>query len=287
MAQNTEQSLFEILAHLGELQVDAEYGHENAAHDNYATAPKVYKAQVSWKLPFTILKETLTLTSKDGPDEKDPKKLLLKAAIGTSVPCEISVTVGKRHKAQREYFKPGPRHEIEIEATPMDIHKGEISVTIKITRADWDSNDVSSSSTASSTSHSSSRSIELEGKGRAKDDEEGYIVREVTRLCIEAETNTVKVCGQEAVGSDGTKYVLEDFYDGEHCLVCFDDCIDTACLPCRHLCLCSPCAEMLRVNTGVCPVCRCGIASFIRICSNKKSDDDSDDSDDDDDDDDE
>lgn len=284
MSQNTEQSLFEILSHLGELQNDPEYEHDGNSQESYAAAPKIYEAQVSWKLPFTVLKETLSLVHGDAKDGAPSGKFLLKAAIGTSVPCEISVTVGKRHKAQREYFNQGPRNEIEIAATQKDIHKGEIPVVIKITRADWGADEIRVGS-ASSASHSSSTSIELEAKGSGKDDEEGYIVREVTRLSIDAETNTVKVCGQEVVGSDGTKYVLEDFYDGEHCLICFDDEIDTACLPCRHLCLCSSCAEMLRVNTGVCPVCRCGIASLIKICSNSKgkgADDSDDDCDDDD-----
>lgn len=284
MSQNTEQSLFEILTHLGELQIDPEYDNEGAAHDDsdsYAAAPKVYEAKVSWKLPFTILKETLTLTPSDALGEKGSEELLLKATIGTSVPCDMTVTVGKRHKAQREYFNAGPRHEIEIAATRKDAHKGEIHVVIKITRADWDT------AASAASSASASMSIELEKKGSGKEDREGYIVREITRLSIDVETKTVKVCGQEAVGSNGTKYVLEDFYDGEHCLICFDDDIDTACLPCRHLCLCSSCADMLRVNTGVCPVCRCGIASLIRICPDTQEDNnDSDDCDDDDDDDD-
>ena len=285
MSQSTEQSIFEILAHLGELQNDnSDDGSDNHSREDYAAAPKIYEAKVSWNLPFTVLKETLTVVAAaaDSPSEKvgDGAPLfLLKATIGTSVPCELTVSVGKRHKVQREYFRSGPHNEIRVLTTKKDIHKGEINVVIKITRAGDPSTDaVATATTTTSCSSANSVGVELEEKGKpqnAKDNREEYIIKEITRLSIEAETGTVKVCGQEAVGSDGIKFVLEDFYDGEHCLICFDDNIDTACLPCRHLCLCSSCADMLRVNTGVCPVCRCGIASLIKIKPDKEEKSDS------------
>ena len=40
------------------------------------------------------------------------------------------------------------------------------------------------------------------------------------------------------------------------CVVCLSDLKDTAVLPCRHMCLCSQCAEQLRHQSNRCPICR-------------------------------
>lgn len=53
--------------------------------------------------------------------------------------------------------------------------------------------------------------------------------------------------GQGAVGGDDE--------DGS-CVVCLSEPRDTIMLPCRHLCLCSSCADKLRYQHGNCPFCR-------------------------------
>jgi hypothetical protein len=72
---------------------------------------------------------------------------------------------------------------------------------------------------------------------------------------------------------DGQTYLLEHIYgvdeqeDGERsqmnddardCVVCIADPATVAVLPCRHLCLCSDCAEELRSRSCFCPICRQG-----------------------------
>eukprot|EP01064_Diplonema_japonicum_P018340 TRINITY_DN27037_c0_g1_i1.p1 TRINITY_DN27037_c0_g1~~TRINITY_DN27037_c0_g1_i1.p1 ORF type:complete len:347 (+),score=53.62 TRINITY_DN27037_c0_g1_i1:80-1042(+) len=49
------------------------------------------------------------------------------------------------------------------------------------------------------------------------------------------------------------------------CVVCMTDERDTTIMPCRHMCLCSPCADSLRQATNKCPICRTTIVSLLQI----------------------
>lgn len=40
---------------------------------------------------------------------------------------------------------------------------------------------------------------------------------------------------------------------------------DTTVLPCRHMCVCSECAQQLRFQTNKCPICRTNIESLLQI----------------------
>ena len=40
---------------------------------------------------------------------------------------------------------------------------------------------------------------------------------------------------------------------------------DTTVLPCRHMCMCSECAKVLRVNSEKCPICRTPIEQLLQI----------------------
>jgi len=40
---------------------------------------------------------------------------------------------------------------------------------------------------------------------------------------------------------------------------------DTAVLPCRHMCLCNSCAEVLRHQSNKCPICRSTVRSMVEI----------------------
>jgi hypothetical protein len=53
------------------------------------------------------------------------------------------------------------------------------------------------------------------------------------------------------------------------CVVCFDAPKDHAIVPCKHLCVCGPCAEQLtKTRTPTCPVCRGPIRETMKVfCS--------------------
>jgi len=52
--------------------------------------------------------------------------------------------------------------------------------------------------------------------------------------------------------------------DGGTCVVCLTEPKDTTCLPCRHMCMCKDCAEIVkRQNPLVCPICRSPIQQLL------------------------
>lgn len=49
------------------------------------------------------------------------------------------------------------------------------------------------------------------------------------------------------------------------CVICMSDERDTMLLPCRHLCLCSSCAQSLRYQASSCPICRCPFRAALNF----------------------
>lgn len=84
---------------------------------------------------------------------------------------------------------------------------------------------------------------------------------------------------------DGLPYLLQEIYgienkqtdqskidpddevedSGAECVICMSDMRDTLILPCRHLCLCSTCAESLRYQASNCPICRSPFRALLQI----------------------
>ena len=56
------------------------------------------------------------------------------------------------------------------------------------------------------------------------------------------------------------------------CVICLCEQRNTLFLPCRHMCICSGCAEPLVRGDGKCPLCRQAFASIITIVEEKLSD---------------
>eukprot|EP00668_Euglena_longa_P011907 GGOE01014327.1.p1 GENE.GGOE01014327.1~~GGOE01014327.1.p1 ORF type:complete len:335 (+),score=28.49 GGOE01014327.1:61-1065(+) len=78
---------------------------------------------------------------------------------------------------------------------------------------------------------------------------------------------------------DGAVYELEEIYgmsqewkpgnseeiEGDTCVICISQRRNTTVMPCRHMCLCSECAEQLRGQTNKCPICRAQIERLVTI----------------------
>lgn len=78
---------------------------------------------------------------------------------------------------------------------------------------------------------------------------------------------------------NGMRYVLQEIYGignsidndfdgndpGKECVICLSEPRDTTVLPCRHMCMCSGCAEVLRFQTYRCPICRQPVERFLEI----------------------
>ncbi|KAF8079469.1 hypothetical protein N665_1026s0026, partial [Sinapis alba] len=82
---------------------------------------------------------------------------------------------------------------------------------------------------------------------------------------------------------NGSKYVLQEIYgigntvdgsgedeteSGKECVICLTEPRDTTVLPCRHMCMCSGCAKLLRFQTNLCPICRQPVDKLLEITVN-------------------
>ncbi|KAM7296630.1 E3 ubiquitin ligase Rnf157 isoform X2 [Ixodes scapularis] len=52
---------------------------------------------------------------------------------------------------------------------------------------------------------------------------------------------------------------------GAECVICMCESRDTLILPCRHLCLCSCCADSLRYQANNCPICRAPFRALLQV----------------------
>ncbi|XP_022089304.1 probable E3 ubiquitin-protein ligase MGRN1 [Acanthaster planci] len=73
-------------------------------------------------------------------------------------------------------------------------------------------------------------------------------------------------------GEPGKTPEEDEFADdiGSDCVICMSDPRDTLILPCRHLCLCSTCADSLRYQASCCPICRAPFRALLRIRALRK-----------------
>lgn len=89
---------------------------------------------------------------------------------------------------------------------------------------------------------------------------------------------------------DGLCYLLQEIYGienknvtqgktteeeaeegGAECVICMCDGRDTLILPCRHLCLCSGCADSLRYQANNCPICRAPFRALLQVRAVQRS----------------
>lgn len=90
---------------------------------------------------------------------------------------------------------------------------------------------------------------------------------------------------KQRIWVDGVSYELQEIYGiencatgnaeedataGKECVVCLAEPRDTTVLPCRHMCMCSGCARMLRHQTNRCPICRTPVESLLEIKVERK-----------------
>lgn len=87
------------------------------------------------------------------------------------------------------------------------------------------------------------------------------------------ESYTIKPLKQ-LIFVDGIQFILQDIYGAENnellCVICMSDNRDTMLLPCRHLCLCSPCAQSLTHQANSCPICRRSFKAALNVRSEIK-----------------
>ncbi|KAK7279357.1 hypothetical protein RJT34_24406 [Clitoria ternatea] len=103
---------------------------------------------------------------------------------------------------------------------------------------------------------------------------------QITQAVFEKEKGEfqVKVIKQ-ILWVNGMRYELQEIYGignsvesdldgndpGKECVICLSEPRDTTVLPCRHMCMCSGCAKVLRFQTNRCPICRQPVERLLEI----------------------
>lgn len=118
------------------------------------------------------------------------------------------------------------------------------------------------------------RPIEITLPTSAKD-----VVIELSSLCGDKEWTCVDATGaerqvirlhEEDLALLESKELFGSNEEQSLCGICMDRAPDTAVLPCRHLCLCSVCADMycsrVQSQSYRCPMCRERTSSLLQMC---------------------
>ncbi|KAJ9554928.1 LOW QUALITY PROTEIN: hypothetical protein OSB04_009542 [Centaurea solstitialis] len=107
------------------------------------------------------------------------------------------------------------------------------------------------------------------------------IITQITDAVFEKEKGEFKVrVVKQILWVNGTRYELQEIYGignsidggefdgndpGKECVICLSEPRDTTVLPCRHMCMCSGCAKVLRFQTNRCPICRQSVERLLEI----------------------
>jgi hypothetical protein len=76
-------------------------------------------------------------------------------------------------------------------------------------------------------------------------------------------------CGKTASGASATSGDIQTS-EGTDCVICLTNPRDTAIMPCRHVCLCTTCANVTSSTWSFqCPVCRARVASMVKLDDSK------------------
>lgn len=97
-----------------------------------------------------------------------------------------------------------------------------------------------------------------------KKEDDAYQVRVVKQIIwIAGERYELQeIYGIENSGGGGN---FDGTDSGKECVVCMSEPRDTTVLPCRHMCMCSECAKVLRFQTNRCPICRTPVERLLEI----------------------
>ncbi|KAL3671799.1 hypothetical protein V7S43_003707 [Phytophthora oleae] len=71
--------------------------------------------------------------------------------------------------------------------------------------------------------------------------------------------------GDDQTGTAQTAQDEIEIPEGAECIICLCEPRNTTILPCRHMCLCSECAEALRKSSSTCPICRTPVEALLQI----------------------
>ncbi|EXC16229.1 E3 ubiquitin-protein ligase MGRN1 [Morus notabilis] len=116
--------------------------------------------------------------------------------------------------------------------------------------------------------------------------ESGAMNSQITLAVFEKEKGEFRTrVAKQILWVNGMRYELQEIYGignsvegdldgndpGKECVICLSEPRDTTVLPCRHMCMCSGCAKVLRFQTNRCPICRQPVERLLEITVNNGS----------------
>ncbi|PSR92846.1 E3 ubiquitin-protein like [Actinidia chinensis var. chinensis] len=119
-------------------------------------------------------------------------------------------------------------------------------------------------------------------------EESGATNSQITKAVFEKDKGEYQVrVLKQILWVNGMRYELQEIFGignsvdgdldgndpGKECVICLSEPRDTTVLPCRHMCMCSGCAKVLRFQTNRCPICRQPVERLLEIKVNNGSDD--------------
>ncbi|MCO5570101.1 hypothetical protein L7F22_023817 [Adiantum nelumboides] len=117
-----------------------------------------------------------------------------------------------------------------------------------------------------------------------------WVHAQTTHAALEKKDGTYQVkVAKQIIYIEGVRYELQEIYGienadgsdegaygndcGKDCVICLSELRDTTVLPCRHMCMCSACAKVLRFQSSRCPICRTPVERLLEIkVSNRDQD---------------
>nr|GMC50951.1 probable E3 ubiquitin-protein ligase LOG2 [Ipomoea batatas]GMD39051.1 probable E3 ubiquitin-protein ligase LOG2 [Ipomoea batatas] len=108
----------------------------------------------------------------------------------------------------------------------------------------------------------------------------GSMNSQITQAVFEKEKGKYHIrVVKQILWVNGMRYELQEIYGignsiegdvdgndpGKDCVICLSEPRDTTVLPCRHMCMCSGCAKLLRYQTNRCPICRQPVERLLEI----------------------
>ncbi|XP_059305801.1 probable E3 ubiquitin-protein ligase LOG2 [Lycium ferocissimum] len=263
-------------------------GHANWVNGRYSYGPMMPAPYVEHQKAVTIRndvnlkKETLRIE----PDEANPGKYLVAFTFDATVPGSMTVIFFAKEgedcclTSMKESLLPPVTFEFQKglaqkfrqpSGTGIDLSMfeeaelpkdGEADVYPLAVKAEASLVDSQSGSEDGSAASVVSTNSQITQAVFEKDKGE-YHVRVVKQILF---VNGMRYELQEIFGIGNS---VEGDFDGndpgKECVICLSEPRDTTVLPCRHMCMCSGCAKVLRFQTNRCPICRQPVERLLEI----------------------
>ncbi|CAH8268484.1 unnamed protein product [Arabidopsis lyrata] len=217
------------------------------------------------------------------PDEQNPGKFLLSFTFNASVPGSISVMFFAKEGKECNF---NATKEDLFPSTTVSFAKG---MGQRFKQACGTGIDFSALSETDlvEASESDVYHVAVIAEVVSEDDhpESETLNRQITHVVLEKghkDEYKARVVKQ-ILWVNGKRYVLQEIYGigstvddngedanerGKECVICLSEPRDTTVLPCRHMCMCSGCAKLLRFQTNLCPICRQPVDRLLEITVN-------------------